>query len=104
MMTRANVKIISIDSTAEVEELLTLSGGISPEIPDGCNTITEHVTLHDGRFALVIAQCGFFPDDREAPGEEVDGLAMLIVADDSNEELARAALNGLYEELLRVKN
>jgi hypothetical protein len=73
--------IRAILETDKVLALLDSEGIIPPVIPIGCNTIEAECIIR-GRAALIIGQSGFVADDREAPGDEVNGLMLLICDDD----------------------
>lgn len=91
--------------TDEVAQILEESGIEPPAIPPGCNTVRKHIVLADGRHALVAAQSGFHSDDREAPGDEVNGLTLFVCnASDVNEVVAKSALEELYQQVLLTKD
>jgi len=77
-----NKQLITIVSSAEILQLLEEEGLTPPPIPEGCNTLTTRCVI-EGRAAILINQSGFVADDRESPGEEVNGLTMLLCTDTS---------------------
>jgi hypothetical protein len=94
------VKLSTILQSAEVATILEQSAIDLPNIPPGCNTVHKHIRLIDGRYGLVINQRGFIADDREAPGDEVNGLTLLLCEDCTlPEREARNHLELLFAEL-----
>lgn len=83
--------------------ILTDAGVAVPRIPPGKNTVLLHFSTAAGQPALAINQTGFSRvlADNE---EQINGLSVAIVLDDTPAPAARAALDDWAESLLSPDN